>query len=321
MIEALHYAAASLSRHEANHRCGGFLTRLKPLYRDRVLGVLLQERLARKQADAAEILRQAGTDWNQTLYLLLLRYLGDMTNRDAYTTLATRIPYRTILRERRALPVVEALLLGGAGLLERFREDEYIRELRRDFAHFQYKYAIEPLPDTAWKTAGIRPVNHPAARLVELSALLAQHHFLLETVLECRTSADVQTLFSAEASPYWSEMARMTLRIGEQKSDLYGINVVALLQYHYSSFLRDHSLCTRALQLLDSIAPEQNHLIAFWRASGVIPASARDTQALLQLHGAYCAQRRCAQCPVGMQILDNAKEKVTICEKIPIFEG
>lgn len=142
----------------AGHACAGFLTTLDPLHLADLLTGLVYDRLRRKYDAAAEIYRISGQNWNQTFYTLLFRYIGDLSNQDTYTELARRATYTMVLRERRSLPRIEALLFGTSGLLDTFRPDDYIRRLRDDFAYFRARYDIEPIDPSAWK----RPISDRA---------------------------------------------------------------------------------------------------------------------------------------------------------------
>ena len=154
----------------AGHACAGFLTTLDPLHLADLLTGLVYDRLRRKYDAAAEIYRISGQNWNQTFYTLLFRYIGDLSNQDTYTELARRATYTMVLRERRSLPRIEALLFGTSGLLDTFRPDDYIRRLRDDFAYFRARYDIEPIDPSAWKTANIRPGNLPRLRIAQLAS-------------------------------------------------------------------------------------------------------------------------------------------------------
>jgi hypothetical protein len=171
----------------AGHACAGFLTTLDPLHLADLLTGLVYDRLRRKYDAAAEIYRISGQNWNQTFYTLLFRYIGDLSNQDTYTELARRATYTMVLRERRSLPRIEALLFGTSGLLDTFRPDDYIRRLRDDFAYFRARYDIEPIDPSAWKTANIRPGNLPRLRIAQLASFLSQHDFVFEQLLACRT--------------------------------------------------------------------------------------------------------------------------------------
>ena len=122
---------------------------------------------------------------------------------------------------------------------------------------------------------------------------------------------EVNRLFRTEASPYWSG-ARHTpegpeenpKRVGQHKTDVFGINVVSILQYVYGSYIQNEELRDRAIALLECIPAEENKYTRPWIAAGVNPRNAFDTQGLIQLSREYCAAQRCECCPVARRIID-----------------
>ena len=240
------------------YACGGYLAGLGSLQRSEICTALLFSRLERKMRMVDALREEASENWNQTFYTLLFRYIGDLSNQDTYTELARRATYTMVLRERHSLPRIEALLFGTSGLLGTFRPDDYIRRLRDDFAYFRARYDIEPIDPSAWKTANIRPGNLPRLRIAQLASFLSQHDFVFEQLLACRTRQEVNRLFRTEASPYWSG-ARQTpegpeenpKRVGQHKTDVFGINVVSILQYVYGSYIQNEELRDRAIALLE----------------------------------------------------------------------
>jgi hypothetical protein len=54
---------------------------------------------------------------------------------------------------------------------------------------------------------------------------------------------------------------------------------------------------------LQSIVAEKNSILEKFATFGVPTKDAFESQSLLQLKQAYCDQRRCMQCAVGIQLL------------------
>ena len=311
MADAAAHTVERLRAGAEAYACGGYLGGLGALQRTELCTALIFDRLSRKMRMVEALRSEAADNWNQTFYTLLFRYIGDLSNQDTYTELARRATYTMVLRERRSLPRIEALLFGTSGLLDTFRPDDYIRRLRDDFAYFRARYDIEPIDPSAWKTANIRPGNLPRLRIAQLASFLSQHDFVFEQLLACRTRQEVNRLFRTEASPYWSG-ARQTpegpeenpKRVGQHKTDVFGINVVSILQYVYGSYIQNEELRDRAIALLECIPAEENKYTRPWIAAGVNPRNAFDTQGLIQLSREYCAAQRCECCPVARRIID-----------------
>ena len=302
-----------LNRLEAGagaYGCGGFLAALPALQRTEICTALVFDRLRRKLTTLDALHEEASQNWNQTFYLLYFRTLGDRLNQEAYLSLARRVPYRIVLRERLAPRAVEAMLLGASGLLALYRHDTYTLDLGRTFEYLAAKYRIEPMQADEWSLGDIRPANHPVLRLAQAAEFFAQDEFVMERAMGCRTEADVRRLFCIEAPEYWRTHYIPGIpgddrpkRLGIFKADIIGINLVAPLQYAYGSYTGREGLRDNALSLLERLPAEENRYMRGWRDGGVSPRNAFESQALLQLVTEYCARKRCAACPVGRHLL------------------
>jgi hypothetical protein len=304
----------TLRRGAGEYACAARISEMMPVHRTALYTALLVERLQRKTARVAEIFAASNHDWHQTLHVMLLRSMGGDRNREAFTTLAGRATSAMVSREKGSVVRVEALLLGAAGFLfagnantDFDGKDDYTLRLEEEARHLLAKYSIVPMKPAVWDLSRLYPVNHPAVRLAELASLLSKRDFMLDGVLDCLSSEDVERLFMASASEYWrthftpsGEVSEpSTKSIGRAKARLVGINLVAPLMFAYGRQTGREELCERALDLLATIPPEKNRLLAGWYAGGCEAESAFDSQALLQLWGEYCTRRACADCRIG----------------------
>ena len=294
------------------YACGGFLAGQSALQRSEICTSLLFDRLERKMRMVEALRHEAAENWNQTFYLLYFRTLGDRQNQEAYLTLARRVSYKTVLRERLAPRAVEAMFFGASGLLTLYPHDAYTLDLARDFEYLAAKYDIEPMQAGAWQLGDIRPANHPVLRLAQAAEFFAQDEFVMERAMACRTEEDVRRLFCIEAPSYWrthhvpgAESDESPKRIGTFKANIIGINLVAVLQFAYGSVTGRETLRDSALTLLERLPAEDNRYMRNWRNTGVMIRNAFESQALLQLATEYCPAKRCTECPVGRRILQS----------------
>ena len=297
------------------YACGGYLAGLGSLQRSEICTALLFSRLERKMRMVDALREEASENWNQTFYLLYFRTLGDRQNQEAYLTLARRVSYKTVLRERLAPRAVEAMFFGASGLLTLYPHDAYTLDLARDFEYLAAKYDIEPLDAGVWELDEIRPANHPVLRLAQAAEFFIQDEFVMERAMSCRTEEDIRRLFCIEASDYWRThhipgiaSDEHPKRLGAFKANIIGINLVSVLQFAYGSYTGSERLRDSALTLLERLPAEDNRYMRAWQAAGVRPRNAFESQALLQLATEYCAARRCAECPVGRRIAKSLAE-------------
>ena len=305
----------------ATFECGGYISKLDPFIRTSIYTRLLFERLQRKNDYIVNLYKNGGLKWEQVVYVLLFRFLGAPANTEAFEKLARLIPYTVTHRYRRSEQSLEALLIGGSGLLDIYPNNTYTQELRVQFEYLSQKHNLQKMSASEWTLNRIYPKNNPVLRIFQLVSILSQPNFDIEAVLACRTAEDVGRLFMHEAEESrlaqfvsFMESAKECGRIGRGKSDILAINVVAPVQFSYGSYIDSDRLRDRALNLLDSTPAENNAKVRRWSNNGLIPLSAFETQVLIQLGDEYCLKRRCRECPVGEQIIKSLKETCKLKE-------
>lgn len=273
------------------------------------------ERLERKNRDIMAIYREVGENWPQTFYVMLLRTMGGVDNKEAFMELSRVVPYAAILRERQVPHNIEAMLIGGSGLLRLYPHDEYILNLKRNFEYLSAKYSIEAMDPASWRLKKIYPNNHPILRLSQITTFLTHTSDIMDRMLMCQTGDDVNRLFCVETQPYWlshytpaKTTPSVAKRMGRTKTDLLAINLVVQMMFAYSAYVGSEMLRTRALSLLEGLPSEKNSIIAQWNSFGPLSRTAFDSQALLQLSFEYCRDRRCEQCPIGKRLLRRAEK-------------
>lgn len=298
--------------------CGGYLSSLERLQRLQIYNTLGFERLERKNGDIMALYAECGENWPETFYMMLLRTMGGVDNKQAFLTLARTVRYGAILREKQTPQNIEAMLIGASGLLDLYPHDEYILNLKRNFEYLAAKYSITPMEPSMWKLNKIYPNNHPILRLSQVTTFLSHTSDIMDRMLMCQTGEDVHRLFASETQPYWlthytpaTTSRTVAKRIGQTKSDLLAINLVAQIMFAYSAYIGSEKLRSRALSLLEDLPSEKNSIIAQWNSYGPLARTAFDSQALLQLSFEYCRHHRCEECPVGRRLLRKVEEGVS----------
>jgi len=300
--------------------CSEYLGRIDQFYLHHWFYSLAVARLERKSTEITGILSRTDNDWEETLYRLISRYFGFRVNTDPFEMLASRLPLKLIRKHADKLHQVEALLFGTAGLLETslFKEsvsDEYYILLCREFNVLSAKYSIRPVDGWAWKFHRLRPANFPTLRIAQLAVLVASAGGLFSSILECRNSNDLRKIFSVSASEYWDThynfghvCRKQEKHTGKQSVDLVLINAIAPLLFVYGRQKEISDKCEMAIDLLESLPPENNRLIADYSDAGVKPESAFMTQALLELRTYYCRNHMCLECHIGAKLIASGDE-------------
>ncbi len=289
--------------------CGDYLAGLDPAARIHFFDNLFMDRSSRKYDELTALWEEGGRDWNYALYVALFTAMGGSQYKQVYTRLAKTVPYTAVAHEKGSREHVEALLLGGSGLLKLRGDDPYILRLREHFDHLCRKYDIMPMEPGDWDLRSMGSNRSPVLRLVQIAGFLCTREFIFEGVKSCRTPKDVYALFRAEIPEYWREQFSGSGRnvlaagMGTEKMDLLGINLVVPLMFAYSVAVRDEELREAAQDLIERIDSESNVKIRVWRRRGVRMENACDSQAMLELNNEYCNKNRCYVCPVCRRLI------------------
>ena len=147
---------------EANHALG-LLGGLRGLSNDDLRARLTEAGIARfdrRVAEAAVAIERLGAD--QALLMRVADCLGYSENRAPFAELARRASYPLLLAAGRTVGVgvrpehLERLLLQGAGLVPVANE-------------WSSMIGTPPMAASVWRTAGVRPSNHPRRRVAALA--------------------------------------------------------------------------------------------------------------------------------------------------------
>lgn len=77
--------------------------------------------------------------------------------------------------------------------------------------------------------------------------------------------------------------------------------------FAYGRHKGNAELCTRALNLLDQLKAERNHIVTMWQECGLNVSNAGDSQALIQLKNKYCDKKDCLRCRIGYEYLKSSR--------------
>lgn len=282
---------------------------------------LLAERLERRADRFQSWLLCNRYNWEEVCYWALAESIGLPVNREAFLQLAQSLPYNLVLRHQHSIFHLEALLFGQAGMLEQVFREEYPVRLQQEYNYMKHKYRLQPLSGHLWKWLRMRPSSFPTIRIASLAGLLHKGSHLFSRILETDHLAGFEQLISIQPSLYWQQHYRFDVPIGKARfpgqKALHSIliNAVLPLLYMYGREKRQYRYQERAVDLLNMIPAESNHVISGWQELNVEVKTAHDSQALLELKHSYCNEKRCLECAVGVKLL---KEEANGARIIPI---
>lgn len=273
---------------------------------------LMVERLENKTAEILALLGQNQNNWNETFYRFLARMFGFKVNALPFEMLAKSLPLGIISKHKNNLFQVEAMLFGNAGLLNtELLGDDYFLKLRSEYSFLYKKYNLQGIESHLWKFMRLRPVNFPTIRIAQFAGLINRSEHLFSKILETENPGELKKLFNVRASEYWDThyrfnkpSAKRKKELGEVSINTILINVVVPFLFVYGNFQQKPGLQDRALDLLETIPPEENSIVDKWESLGITVLSAYESQALLQLKNFYCTKKKCLNCQIGSKLLN-----------------
>ena len=270
---------------------------------------LLAERLQRKSNYVLQLLHSNKYHWEETCWQLLAKNFGIQVNADAFESIARSLPVAVLARHKNQVTVLEALLLGQAGLLEETFSGDYARLLQREYRFHQHKYKLVK-PAVAVYFLRMRPAAFPSVRLAQLAKLVHQSSHFFAAIKEAVTIAEIKKLLNVSANDYWHYHYRpdepsdyKIKNLGSSMVNNIIINTVAPILFAYGLYHKEQLLKDKALQWLAAISPEKNTITNGWQQLGIANKHAFHSQALIELKTQYCDAKKCLDCAVGNALL------------------
>ncbi len=271
---------------------------------------LVAERIGNKTGILKKILDQTNTNWEETLYIYLSRYMGARVNMDPFESLAKSTPYVLLQKNKNELHKIEALLFGQAGMLAADFNDDYFKELKLQYSFLATKYRLKSIPPISWKFARMRPVGFPTIRIAQLAQLLFGNDRLFSKIILENETRELRRIFKTKTSSYWDYHYRFgkvtkfkEKNMGDGFIDQLIINVICPIVFLYGKYVADEQYCERAIGHLETIRAEENNIVRKFKSIGIPCRTAADSQALIQLKNMYCNEKQCITCAIGNSII------------------
>ncbi|MBB2144367.1 DUF2851 family protein [Pedobacter sp. LMG 31464] len=275
------------------------------------LSRVLVERLEQKSGEVREKLTVLKGDWDETFYHFMAKNFGFKLNATPMEMLAQSLPQQLFGKHKDNPLQIEALIFGQAGFLNQVFEDEYPQQLKREYQFLQKKYNLVPIDISLWKFMRTRPQNFPTIRLAQFAALIVNSNHLFSKILLIKSHRDLQQIFeNLPVHPFWKthyhfnkQAEDVSVQLGKKSIHNILINTLSLFLFTYGKVMDQYKLINRTFALLENLPTESNVIIQQYVAAGVNIKNAFNSQAILQLKKAYCNEKKCLNCVIGIKIL------------------
>lgn len=300
--------------------CYKIIPNVTPLSMHSWMAALQTERLKQKTEAIAERVFMLKGDWEHAYFITLARSYGFGSNSDALEQWARNMPMTSVAHHRDNLFQIESIFFGQAGMLniaavrERLQletaADEYFQRLQSEYGYLKHKFQMTDKYAPQWKYMRMRPQNFPTIRIAQLARLYYERRTSLSQLIECDTIDKLRKMFHCGVSDYWQthytfghESQPSAKQLSAASISLLMINCAIPMIFAYGRQTGSEALCNRALDLLESLPPENNTITRMWKQVGLESRSAGDTQALIQLKKQYCDRKDCLQCRIGYEYM------------------
>lgn len=290
--------------------CMDHLKDISPIFINSALERLTLERLERKCGMTRQLLQEIHGNWEQCCYIQLAHYFGGKINSFPFELLAKSTDQNLLARWRDKPQRIEALLMGQAGLLDGYFEDEYPRQLQSDYEALRRATNLTPLAGHLWKFFRLRPYGYPTVRISQFAQLICRSNNLFSQLLETPSAKDIQQLFDVKASEYWNNHFRFDImspgkekRLGKSFIDTVIINAWVPLLFEYGNQHGEQKFKDQAVSILEQLPPENNNILRQWQTAGITADNAARSQALIQLYNEYCTKHDCLHCQIGYKMI------------------
>jgi len=331
-----------LNHADAYPRCKFVLSTLPTILIHNWMTSLTLERFEMRTRQIAERRNGLDGNWEDTLFVTVARNFGFGINGNAFEKWAQSIPLGAVAKHRDDLFQIEAIFFGQAGLLEDVNADSsigvigsgnivndelntgkpnYYYRLQKEYKYLRHKFGLTPMNRNEWKFLRLRPQNFPYIRIAQLAMMYYEQKMNMSRIINASAHFGdkdnnqaiecVEALFNTHVSDFWlthysfgSTESRPSKRsLSRASLDLLMINSVAPMLFAYGKYKMDQNLCDKAIEIWEHIKAEKNYIIRAFAKANVVCENAADSQALIQLHKAYCLRRDCLRCHFGHEYI------------------
>ena len=250
---------ANLLREKNRIACADKIAEIPQIFIENWKNALLTERLEQKTNAINALLTESSNHWEECFYIVLARNFGFGTNSQAFEEMAKSLPLSILAKHKNDLFQLEALFFGQADLLSEKSEDDYTKNLIREYNFLSAKYDLQKKLDVSrWKLLRLRPDNFPHIRIAQFASLIHSSSKLFSKIIDKPEIDYLRTLFACEVSDYWQrhytfsgeESKKRTKKLGKQSVDTILINTVVPFLFAYAVQKDNADLKNKAVTLL-----------------------------------------------------------------------
>ncbi len=268
------------------------------------------ERLEEKSNEINRLLAEAKNDWENVLFILLLKNFGLKLNSEAFLSLGRALEFGIVRKLTQNVFQLESVLFGLAGLLDNeSSKDKVLTQMKREYSYLRDKFKIKENGVQIASFFRLRPASFPTIRLSQLANLYVRQPQLFGNIIAIKDVDQVYEIFNISTSKYWQKhyvfgkiSPKRENKLTKSFINLLLINTILPMIFCYSKW-QGIDVSSRIIMIINKLKSEDNKIIRKFNNLGVNCTNAMYSQAILQLYNTYCTKNRCLECVVGDSLL------------------
>ena len=276
----------------------------------------LEERLERIK----EVHNMYGdSSWDITAFIMLCRSFGFGHNDANMEELGKSIRLSILEHYRDDLFQIEAIILGQAGLLEleaipeKYQKEAlyegYFAKLRNEYIYLAHKHSMKPIRVT-WEKFGPGPQQYPYVVLSMFANLFYMRSISAKAILDLESANDCYHVMTTHPTPYWqthfcfgAESKKSEKILSQDRRSYVIASFVIPFLFCMGRVKSEEEYCDRAFDIIEQMKPFQTIESKGFSRMGLMPKTAGDTTALIQLQQNYCDKHDCLRCRFGFEFI------------------
>lgn len=290
------------------------------LIRHAWLAAMQTEYLEDKMEHIREVQNMYGdSSWDITAFIMLCRGFGFGCNDDNMEELAKSIRLSVLEHYRDDLFQIEAIILGQAGLLELEAIPEkyhhpalyegYFAKLRNEYIYLAHKHSLKPIR-VLWEKFGPGPQQYPHVVLSMLANFYYSKNVSAKCILDLESASDCHHVMTTHPTPYWqthfcfgAESKKSDKILSQDRRSYIIASFVLPFLFCMGRAKSEEEYCDRAFDIIEQMKPFSTVESKSFSKMGLMPKTAGDTTALIQLQKNYCDKHDCLRCRFGFEFI------------------
>lgn len=274
--------------------CAKLLPSIDGIYLKSMIDRVVVNRLERKYN---EIVNYGSTDEYDILLWLIAKAFGTKVNSLPFEELAVRLTkpeFRALNRKEK-----KRWILHASGLFVALNESQ-LHAAGKDLIHLK-RVNVGVVDASSWKFKGLRPPAFPNVRIQQFAEVISKLDFsIFFNPMSPNTVKEILEFHFEEIN---RSLKDKQLKLSQSLKDQLLINCFVPFLFWQGKKYELPDASQNALELLESIKPENNYIIKLFKDCGFKPKSALDSQGLLELYHSHCIKKKCLTCTVGNKVL------------------